>query len=227
MLIVECGVKFDRIKKAIDFDLRHVAGILVSHEHGDHAGSVGKARRTSIPVYMSKGTADSDAINLQGGLFGPRILWPGQITTIGEFRVLPFNVKHDAADPLGFLIEHPESGRILFATDTYYLPAKFPGLSNIMIECNYDQEILDKNTAAGLIDQKRRDRTIESHMSVQEVENVMKANDLSGVVNIVLIHLSDTNADADTFRDRIARITGKNVIVAEPGTTINFNKEPF
>lgn len=226
-LIIECGVAMKKIKAAIDYDVSHCAGILVTHEHGDHAGHVNQALKTSIPVFMSRGTADTIQEKGLTGTFDPKIVEHGKVYKIGEFRVLPFDVKHDAAEPFGYLIDHPESGKILFATDTYFLPMRFKDLSNIMIECNYRRDILDHNIDEGRIPLKLRNRIIESHMEFDECVRALKANDITGVVNILLIHLSDSNADAATFKSEIEKITGKNVIIATPGTTIEFNKNPF
>jgi hypothetical protein len=55
----------------------------------------------------------------------------------------------------------------------------------------------------------------------------LRANDLTGVNNIVLIHLSDSNSDAPRFQKEVRELTGKTVWVAEAGLEINFDKEPF
>ena len=57
--------------------------------------------------------------------------------------------------------------------------------------------------------------------------DALKANDLTRVNNIVLIHISEGNGDAVAFRDGIAKATGKTVHVAKPGLRISFNKTPF
>jgi DNA/RNA-binding domain of Phe-tRNA-synthetase-like protein len=57
---------------------------------------------------------------------------------------------------------------------------------------------------------------------------MLKANNLSQVNNIVLIHLSDGNSDAEDFQKQVTELTGKTVYVADAGMIIdNFNKKPF
>jgi phosphoribosyl 1,2-cyclic phosphodiesterase len=140
---------------------------------------------------------------------------------------MPFPVQHDAAEPLGFLIYHPEMGTTLFATDTYYLAYTFKGLNNILIECNYRLDILDENHQAGRVPKVQRDRTIESHLSYHTCRETLLANDLSAVNSIVLIHLSDDNSNAGEFRSGIADATGKQVYVADRGMNLSFNRTPF
>ena len=223
-LMVECGVNMNKVVRANDFDTSRIAGCLVSHEHGDHARSVAKVMEMRIPLYMSNGTANALRLPHNTQVNRMEAL---QICTIGNFKVMPFDVKHDAAEPFGYLIKHPEMGTTLFATDTYYLQHKFSGLNNILIECNYDIKILDANIAAGLIPAALRNRMVKNHMNIETCLEALEANDLSDVNNIVLIHLSASNSNAKVFQRRVEQSTGKNVIVAQKDMAIEFNKTPF
>lgn len=225
-LVVECGISFKEVQKALKFDINRISGAIVSHEHGDHAKYVSKFLEARVPVYMSTGTMHKVIGKCERGYL-PLLIEASAETRIGTFVVLPFNVQHDAAEPLGFLIFHPEMGTTLFATDTYYLKYKFAGLNNILLECNYSLEILNANIAAGKLPQKLRDRTIESHCSLDTCREILLNNDLSQVNNIVLIHLSPGNSNAEQFKNDIASATGKNVYVADKGMNIKFNKSPF
>lgn len=223
-LLVECGVPYRGIQKAVDFDIARIKGCLVSHEHGDHAKHIDKLLKARIRCYMSKGTADVLRLNNNALVRQVRELETYQL---GGFKIKGFSVQHDAAEPFGYLIYHEEMGITLFATDTYYLKCKFPGLSNILIECNYRLDILEENVEAGRIAKPQRDRTIKSHMSYDTCEEVLQANDLSKVNNIVLIHLSPGNSNAIAFKQGIKCLTGKNVHIADKGVVIDFNKSPF
>jgi phosphoribosyl 1,2-cyclic phosphodiesterase len=224
-LIIECGIAFKKVQAELGFNISRVAGALVSHEHGDHAKHVGKFLEARIPCYMSEGTRDALHLNDHRLVCG--MLPGGNPYHVGNFLVQGFETEHDAADPFGFLIYHPECGLTLFATDTYYLAYSFPPLNNILIECNYRLDILEANIASGNLNPALRNRTIKSHMSFDTCKETLLANDLSKVNNIVLIHLSSGNADAAAFRDGIQKATHKNVHVAEPGLEILFNKTPF
>jgi phosphoribosyl 1,2-cyclic phosphodiesterase len=221
-LVVECGISFQEVKKAVNFDISRIAGCLVSHEHGDHAKYVQKFIDAHIPVYMSLGTFEK----LEVSKYTKRLI-AGKQTSIGTFKVLPFNTQHDAAEPLGFLIFHPEMGTTLFATDTYCLAHTFKRLNNILIECNYRIDILEANVETGKIPEAQRDRTLLSHLSFDTCLEMLLANNLSAVNNIVLIHLSDGNSNAVEFQQGIHEATGKTVHVATKGMILNFNKIPF
>lgn len=224
-LIIEAGVRFDKVKKALGFDLSRVAGCIVTHEHGDHAKYVRDFIASYVPVYMSFGTCQALGLQQSGVVNAVKPLAP---FSVGSFKVMPFPVQHDAAEPFGWLVKHEECGSVLFATDTYYLRYRFNGLSNILIECNYRLDLLRRNVQAGRIDRQRYNRTIESHMSYGTCLDTLLANDITRVNNIVLIHLSADNSHAREFTSGIAKATGKqNVFAASPGMEIDFNKTPY
>ena len=223
--VIECGIPFKRVQEAVDFDINRISGALVSHEHGDHAKHVQRFLDARIPCYMSIGT--QEALGLTDNRLVCGMKPGGNPYHVGNFKVQGFETRHDAADPFGFLIYHPECGMTLFATDTYYLEYTFAGLNNILIECNYRQDILDANIASGKLNPALRNRTIKSHMSFDTCKETLLCNDLSKVNNIVLIHLSSGNSDAAAFRDGIQKATHKTVHVAEPGLQVLFNKTPF
>ena len=223
-LLIECGISWKEIQKSIDFDVKRLSGAIISHEHGDHAKYAKNVAKAQVNIYSSAGTINAIGMK-ELRLAHPVIAL--QTFTIGNFKVMPFDVQHDAAEPFGFLIHHTETGYILFATDTYYLKYTFPGLNNIMIECNFEQSILDENVEKGIVAEAQRRRTMKSHMSFETCLTTLMANDMSEVNNILLIHLSANNSNADSFCRRIAEATRKNVSVAIKKTNIQFNKTPI
>lgn len=223
-LLIECGVHFDKIKQALNFNLKKVVGCLVTHEHQDHCKAVQQVIKAGINVYASPpthvtmGTENSHR---------KKFIRAHDEVKVGGFTVKAFDVMHDAAEPLGFLIHHQETGLVLFLTDSYYSAYKFPVLNNIIIEANYCQTILDQRLMDGMDPKSLRDRTITSHMSLQTCKGVLLANELKAVNNIVLIHLSDRNSDEKRFKREVEGATGKTVHVATAGLVIDFNISPF
>lgn len=224
-LVIECGVNFKLVKQALNFNMRKVVGCLLTHEHLDHSRYVEEFFKAGIDVWASKGT--HDAI----GTFNhhrARICWVETLFTCGTFTFKSFDVKHDAAEPRGYLISHLETGTVLFLTDTYYSAYTFKGLNNIIVEANYSQAIIKSKQELGLLPHFLKDRILESHMSLETCKDLLKANDLSQVNNIVLIHLSDGNSDAALFKKEVQELTGKTVHIADAGLIIDkFNKTPF
>lgn len=215
-LVLECGVPRQDCLAALGWRTSHVAGCLLTHEHGDHAKYVRDYARL-MPVYTSHGTAEAL------GQKNLHILEPLRTVHLGGFSVRPIPAQHDAAEPFAYLIDHPGMGRLLFATDTYYLRYRIPHLNHLMVECNYSLPILNANIEAGLVPAALKERTLNSHMSLEHLKEMLAANDLTRVAQIVLIHLSARNADKSAFCREIIAATGKPTIAAVKGLQIELN----
>lgn len=223
-LLIEAGVNIKEIKQALDFDYSKVVGCIVTHEHLDHCKSANDLMRLGIDVYTGAKTHQK----INGDVIHRAMPIASRETIkLGNFRIMAFDVKHDAAQPLGFLIEHPDCGKVLFLTDTYYCKYTFPGLNNIIIEANYSKEIIDKKYGPDSDKEFLRNRILKSHFSLANCKDMLKANDLRQVNNIVLIHLSDSNSDEKQFQKEVYELTYKNVHVASNGMVIPFYKTPF
>ena len=226
VLILECGIRMDEVKQALDFNLSKVVGCLLTHEHKDHSGFIKDFVRAGIDMYSSHKTFVS--LGLQSHHFHP--VTHNIPFTIGNFRILPFKVMHDAAEPFGFYISHPAIGNLLFLTDTFYSAYVFKDLNHILVECNYSIEIVNKNLS-GSASLSLRDRVLFAHMSLTTTLEMLQSNDLKMVRNIMLIHLSDKNSDSTQFKIAVYALPEVQpftvVHIAQPGLTIPIDKNPF
>lgn len=190
--------------------LSRVEACLVTHEHQDHAGYVRQYEEAGIPVYASMQTCGVMGI-------GKPIIktkkWSYRChdAHLGSWSVSMFSVRHDAADPVGYLIDAPDGIRVAFAIDTYLLPYKFPGVNVWMLECNYDLETLQANIDEGIVDEVQAKRILQSHMSVDHVCEFLIHQDLRGTEAVYLLHGSGRNLDADRACSRVRAATGKPV----------------
>ena len=218
-LILECGVSFKRLAHNLEYRVDKIDGCLLTHEHGDHAGYWKQYTQRGIKIYTSPGTKNKLSDD-------PKIVEVNakKIYRIGEFKVMPFDVKHDVENPYGYLIYHPEIGNTLFAIDTCYIPYKFKNLSAVIVEANYDLEILDQHVRNGDIEPFVRNRILRNHMEVHTVVNMFKANDLTDLHTVVLTHLSSVNGDGESFKNKISGITGIPTYIAEKGAKFNLTK---
>lgn len=216
-LIIECGVRISEIKKALDYNLTKVVGCLVSHSHKDHSKSVEDMIDCGINVYADKSVFTGKT---------SKIIQPNKGYIVGQFKVYAFPVSHDVPC-LGFLITHDKTGSILFLTDTFNCDYTFNNLSHILIECNYADDILERNISEGRISPAMRKRLLFSHMELQTTKTILLAHDLTQVNTITLIHLSSGNSDEKRFIEEISNATGKIVYSANRGLEINYNKQPY
>jgi len=221
-LIIDCGVNFKEVKKAIDFNVESICGVLQTHSHGDHSKFTNEFLNVGIDVYMSH--ENQKEIGITSNRI--KIIEDKKHFKLGDFKVMPFDLKHDVKC-LGFLIEHNESGKFCMITDTCYCKYTFPGLNNIIIEANYSKAIIDRKFGPESGKEFLRNRILKSHFSLENCKDMLSANDLSKVNNIVLIHLSDSNSDEKQFVKEVFELTGKNVTAAVNGMKIPFKKHPF
>ena len=219
-LLIEAGVRFIEIKKALGFSLADVVGVVVSHRHNDHAFAVKDVAKAGIPVLALSDTLESHGV--LGNHFC-RIIEPMHGYRLGAFKVFAFDVNHDVPC-VGFIIEHPEMGKLLFVTDTMMLEYRFNGLNHVLIEANYADDILEYNIKNGYVPASLRDRLLGSHMELATTKGILLANDLSETREIVLIHLSGDNSDGIRFKDEIERSTGTPTLIAHSGTEIELTK---
>ena len=221
-IIIETGCSIGSCLKVLGFNTKKVKACLVTHEHGDHCRYISQYLEF-MPVYCTKGTIEGITFK---GAKRPHEVHYLESFNAGGFVVMPFKTQHDVREPAGFLIQHPDMGLLLFATDTWYLDYQFEGLTQVMLECNYDKDMLDRNIENGNIHPCVRERTLESHMSLKTTINTLQSNDLSKVNNVILLHLSKQNSDAKMFKAEVERSIGKHVTIASPNVeVILFNNQ--
>lgn len=207
VVMLDCGLPFRRIERLTGFLLP--TAVFVTHEHKDHSKAARDFMRRGVDVYMTAGTAAVLGVEAQHRL---HILNPMEQVTIGRITVSAFPTQHDAREPCGFLLDDGDD-RVLYATDTFYIKYQFPGVTKMLIEANHSYKILEENVTAHILNKALAERLIKSHFSIENVLSFLKANDLSKVKEIWLIHLSDSNADAGTFARMVEAATGKPVYI--------------
>ena len=218
-ILLECGLKFADIQKGLQYNLQKVKACVCTHEHGDHFKSVNQVLQSGIPLYCSQGTAESKGITAERY----ELIYSGGTRRVHGWTIRAFSVDHDAAEPLGFIIEHEDAGKILFVTDTYILRHDLSSwnFDCIMIESNYCEDIAKKireSKAGNSIVEKRR---LKQHMSFQTALNTLARLTIKPSCQIVLIHLSDGMTDAKRFEETTQSKFGVPTTCAAPGIEIN------
>lgn len=215
ILLLECGVKARSLLRAASYRINKIAGCLISHIHGDHCSCAKDIAQAGIDIYSNDETI--------AALHLPRMTKTntfdsiGKWVNVGEFKVMPFECKHDVKN-FGYIIKHHSFGTILFGTDTYAYPVLFKGVDHYLIEANYSDELL----SASSIDQKQKERLLTSHMSLNYCIRYLQDCDAGNrAKTITLIHLSDRHSNADEFQAAVQRATGVPTYIADAGVEID------
>lgn len=210
ILLLDLGVSEKVIKKAIDFRISDVVGAVVSHSHLDHAKAVKDFENMGIPVFKP---------------FDETIACPPKIR-YGSFGVQAFKAPHDGVPCYGFYIT-VSGHRILYATDFEYLPCSFKNvrLTDMIVECNHQTELVDKGQAKYL-------HQIKGHCSLDTlIEKVIKENMTNDLRTIVLCHLSSDSADPQECLSEVQNVVGEgvSVFVAHKGLEVELKESgcPF
>lgn len=226
-LVLEAGLPLKEVKKALDFNISKIVGVIVTHEHGDHFGYVRDYLKAGIPIMASRGTWSTLPYAVE---ISDKVMRTGYWYQLGNFTITTFLVVHDAVEPFGFIIRHQDIGSLLFASDTEYIKQNFKklNLNHIMIECNYSQKIIDGRMHQGETVKGLRDRILQSHMELETCKEFIRSNATATLDTITLLHLSDGNSDAELFQKEIHDIHPfATVYVADKGITVNLDIIPF
>ena len=215
-LILELGIKWGDILKGLNYNLGCVCGCLCSHLHSDHSRSIQNALSFGLSVYSC---AEVASIYL-----GVETLNLKEKTRIGKgFIVQPIKLFHNV-ECYGFLIQHEEFGKMVFATDTNSVPYKFKGVQHWLLESNYDNDILIDNACNDVYSRSAS----ENHLEINDTIEVLKRNYSSELQNVVLIHLSSGNSNEKDFKERVQQELGfDRVWIANSGVEIELNKSEF
>lgn len=213
-LLIDCGIPWNEIQVKSDFILPDAC--FISHSHGDHSKSFREVIRRGIPTYMSKETIAELAGDEPTWTLCPALLMRHHnLVTVGTMVVNPLQMEHDVYC-LGFYIYSRQTKETLFfATDTCCIPYDFKGgLDYIMVEANYDIDILNDRIMNGYLDPVMKNRLVKSHMEIGQTILWLKRQNLERTKRIYLLHLSNGSANAAEFKRRVMECTGVPTTIA-------------
>ena len=227
VFLLDAGIPTRRVTAALGDDLRRVVGCFVTHEHKDHSRAMTDLAARGIDVYASAGTMRKMGVD-NGLLRRFKAVCAGSIIRAGEFTAVVFETKHDAEEPVGCLFRYEPTGETaLYATDTFYLPNRFPSVNYWLVECNFVDELAIQQADDGVISPELMIRLRTSHMSLRRLKEAFAANDLRATSKIVLLHLSDQRSDERRMTREITEQTGIETVAASEGEVISLTLTPF
>lgn len=205
-LLLECGVRWSQIQKALSYDLTGIVGCLVSHEHSDHCKAIHEVMAAGIDCYMSLGTRR--ALNLNSHRRAKAFAGYQTVYSVGHgtFKFEAYAAHHDAEDPCYYIVQ-ADGEAMLFAPDTSHITQWFrTPFSIIAIEVSYDKDILQARVDAGTINETLAKRLLTSHQEKSvAMRYLAEFCDLSRCRQIHLLHLSKDNIDAEMVRKEFER----------------------
>lgn len=222
-VLLDCGFSGKEIARRLErlgAGVDELDAILITHEHSDHIGSaLTLARKLSIPLYMSWGTAR--AVGADEADIDLHVLWGDEAVAIGDLSVLPYTVPHDAREPLQYVFSDGAS-RLGVLTDvgtsTPHISAVLSGCDALVLECNHDVQMLAGSRYPPSL--KARIGGNHGHLNNDAAAEILASLDRSKLRHLVAAHLSQQNNLPELAQAAMAAVLGAaatEVVVATQG----------
>ncbi len=195
-ILVDCGVSSKKINEAlvsINTKLEDISAILLTHEHVDHTKALSIiCKKYNIPIYANEKTFNN--INQEIVDSSKHVFNTDENFEIGDLKVFPFSIPHDAADPCGFNVSY-NNLKVTVATDIGHITNsvfdKLVGSNFVLLESNYEPEMLKCSKYPYML--KKRILGPNGHLSNEDASHVVSHLIKNGSNNIMLGHLSQQN----------------------------------
>jgi len=219
-LLVDCGFSLRETARRLlrlGLTAEQLDGILVTHEHTDHVSGVfGLARRHALPVWLSRGTYA--ACEQAAGDVDCRLVDSSAPFAVGALRIEPFQVPHDAREPLQYVFSDGKT-RLGLLTDTGEINPgmrqMLDGCDGLVLECNHDADMLAGSSYPAFL--KRRIAGRLGHLDNRAAVALLASIDTSCLRYLVAAHLSASNNCPETVCALLAKALGdtpERVVVA-------------
>ncbi len=192
IFLIDVGKPFNWIMNRLNYQLPDA--VLITHEHCDHAKAVKQFLNRQVDVYATFGTIErlgiGDALNVHE-------ISAWYAFDIGDTRILPIHSKHDAAEPVNFVLRDDDD-RVLFATDTGEPPTVAGTFDKIYLEANYSVDALLKSD----LNPYAQARIFENHLSIEDAEKFLAQ---FPEAQKTPLHISNRHGDKQDFINRFRR----------------------
>ncbi|TDX48465.1 MBL fold metallo-hydrolase [Orenia marismortui] len=212
-ILVDAGLSGKRINnklKEINLNVNELDAILITHEHNDHIQGAGVlSRRCDLPIYASKGTWEEAESKLGNIADKNKFIIDTNGFDIGDCYINPFNISHDAKEPVGYAITS-EKAKVAIATDmgeiTQEVKSQIIDSDLVVLESNHDLEMLKIGPYPWSL--KKRVMGVKGHLSNDDAGAAVVELAQNAVSRILLAHLSKDNNVPE-----LAYLTIKNMLI--------------
>ena len=210
-LLLDCGFSPNEVVKRLqklDLMPEQITGILVTHEHDDHAkGAFKFAAKHNVPVWLTHGSLKMceryipDSVAIQINIIDSHTQF-----SIENIQINPYPVPHDAREPTQFTFSdgNYKLGVLTDAgSSTTHIEYMLSACDALVLECNHDLHMLENGPYAWTL--KKRVGSRLGHLDNQSAAALLARLDNSKLKHIIAAHLSAKNNKADLAKKALSQ----------------------
>lgn len=211
-ILLDAGMPYKELQAKSDFKINEVAACFVTHCHSDHSKAVKDLLAAAIDVYALPETLT--ALNVSEH-HRAKAVAVDKCIDINTLKILPITMYHDCPC-VGYMVYSTKTNeRLFFATDTYKITVNPLGVDYLILEINYQKEIVNRLVNDGLMEASIRARLLFSHYELSKTLNWLKKIDKSRLKKIYVAHLSNQNSNAEMVKKSVIAETGVPTVICE------------
>lgn len=209
-ILLDCGFSVSEAERRLarlGVCAEQISALVVTHEHADHIGGVARlSRRYRLPVWLTAGTL---AAVRDAEFHAVELFHAHEGFEIGDLELTPYPVPHDAREPCQFVFGDG-ARRLGVLTDSGHVTPHIRGLLSgceaLLIECNYDPELLRQGPYPPAL--KARVGGRYGHLSNQQAAELLQAIDKARLRHLIGMHVSENNNRPELARRTLGAAVG-------------------
>lgn len=211
-ILLDAGIPYKDLQIKSNFKVNYVSACFVSHEHGDHSKAVKDILNAAIDVYALPETLSALGVT---NSHRAKIIDENKCIDIKTLKIMPVPLFHDCPC-VGYMVYSTKTcERLFFATDTYKITINPVKVNYLILEINYQKEIVNKYVNEGIIEPSIRRRLMYSHFELSNALTWLRRIDRSGLKRIYVAHLSGQNTDAKAVKNAVVSAFGIPTTICE------------
>jgi phosphoribosyl 1,2-cyclic phosphodiesterase len=211
-LLLDCGFGASEVvKRLLRLDLapEQITGILVTHEHDDHAkGAFKFAAKYSVPVWLTHGSLkmcerylpDNAKVTLN-------IIDSHTKFQIEHIEISPYPVPHDAREPTQFTFsdgQHKLGVLTDAGSSTQHIEQVLSGCDALVVESNHDLHMLENGAYPYSL--KKRVGSRLGHLDNVSAAKLLAKLDNTKLKHIIAAHLSAKNNTPELAKKALSQV---------------------
>lgn len=192
-ILIDCGLSCRMLEgrlRLIGVEPESLQAILVTHEHSDHVKGIARfSKKYKLPVYANKGT--KKGIEAAHAF---EVFRTGEAFEVGELKVNPISITHDAVDPVAFILrgaglkfaQVTDLGRV-----TPLIRDALIGCHSVVLESNHDKDMLWACSYPWEL--KQRISSTHGHLSNETAGQLISEVIHPDLHHVVLGHISENS----------------------------------